>query len=249
VNLRPPPSTRGGAIALCAALLGSAPGPANATPQGAPTTLRALYGLTPPTRLEPAHTALLLVDFQAEFFDGRLPLPGGRRALERAARLVRWAHAAGVWVVHVHNEVVRADSPIFALGSRGSQPMPELEVSPGDRVLVKHLAGAFSRTELDGELRARGIETLIVAGLMTHLAVAITASDGAVLGYRVIVAGDATATRALPAAAGGPPLEPALLQRAALAILSDRVADVLDTPAILALPLGTPPGVRGPEAR
>jgi hypothetical protein len=54
----------------------------------------------------------------------------------------------------------------------------------------------------------------------------------------VIVAADATATRALPGALGDPSLEPALLQRASLAILADRVADVLDTSTILGLPLG-----------
>ncbi len=99
------------------------------------------------------------------------------------------------------------------------------------------MAGAFSKTGLDAELRARGIDTLIVAGLMTHLAVLTTASDGTVLGYRVIVAADATATRALPGAPDGPTLDAPTLQRAALASMADRVADVLTNPAIIGRPV------------
>jgi nicotinamidase-related amidase len=93
-----------------------------------------------------------------------------------------------------------------------------------------------SRTA-DAELRARGIDTLIVGGLMTHLAVLITATDAAMLDYRVIVASDATATRALPGAGGEAGVDAQTAQRAALDIMADRVADVMRARAILALPV------------
>lgn len=200
-------------------------------------TVRALYGLAAPDELSVAHTALVLVDFQEEFFHGRLPLPDGPAALRAAARLVRWARAARVRVVHVRNVVARADSLLFAPGSLGSQPVPELAEAPGELIVIKTLAGAFSRTDLDAQLRSRGIDTLIVAGLMTHLAVATTVSDGMVLGYRVLVAADATATRALPGAGGLAAVDAQTLQRAALAALADRAADVLETRALEALHL------------
>jgi nicotinamidase-related amidase len=120
-------------------------------------------------------------------------------------------------------------------GSSASAFVPELTPSTQDFVLVKTTGGAFSRTKLDDELHARGIDTLIVAGLMTHLAVSMTANDGTLLGYHVLVAADATATRALPAVGAVPGIDAAILQRAALAAMSDRVADILATPAILAL--------------
>ena len=72
---------------------------------------------------------------------------------------------------------------------------------------------------------------------MTHLAVLSTASDATVLGYRVVVAADATATRALPGAGGEDGVDPAALQRAALAAMADRVADVMPGRAIMALPI------------
>jgi nicotinamidase-related amidase len=118
-----------------------------------------------------------------------------------------------------------------------------LRPRPGNLVVRKRMAGAFSRTSLDADLRARGVDTLIVAGLMTHLAVFSTANDAMVLGYHVIVAGDATATRALPGAASttgdreAEVVDPTVLQRAALAAMADRAADVMLARAVMALPV------------
>jgi nicotinamidase-related amidase len=202
-----------------------------------PTTLRALYGLEPPAKLEARKTALVLVDFQREYVTGRLPLPTGHAAIERARVLADWAHREGVFVVLVQQVASRPGSPVFAAGGENTDFVPELAPKAGDFVLVKALGGAFSRTSLDKELHARGIETLVVAGLMTHLAVQTTAADAMVLGYRVIVAGDATATRALPAARGEAGVDAALLKRATLDAMADRVADVMLVRDVIALPV------------
>ncbi len=228
--------TLGLVAATTSVALGSVKGSMHPT-QNPPTTLRALYGLKAPTQLSAAHTALLLVDFQSEFFQGRLPLPDGARAVAAAARLASWARGSGLLVVEVRNIVPRPGSPIFAAGTATTEIVPQLAPHPEDLVLDKSMAGAFSRTELDARLRARGIDTLIVGGLMTHLAVNTTASDATVLGYRVIVAADATATRALPGAAGYAGVDAATLHRVALAAMADRVADVMLTESIVMLPV------------
>ena len=226
-----------------AVLLGSAaismatPGPRAGRPPEPPTTLRSLYSLSPPSELQGKKCALLLVDFQREFVDGRLPLPEVQAAIKHAVELANWARRAGILVVAVKNIVSRPGSPVFAESSASSAFVTELSPQPGDFVLTKAMAGAFSKTNLDLELKARGIDTLIVAGLMTHLAVLTTASDGMVLGYRVLVAADATATRTLPGAPGGAALDARTLQRAALASMADRAADVLTNRAIVGLPL------------
>jgi nicotinamidase-related amidase len=197
------------------------------TSSEAPTTLRALYGLKAPERFERAKTALVLVDFQEEFFSGKLRLPHGARAAVHAAELLEWARHQGILVVHVRNVVARPGSPIFAPDSPTSRIIRSLTPGVGEAVVTKSMVGAFSRTELDRELRARQIDTILVAGLMTHLAVQATAIDATVLGYRVVVASDASATRALPGAGGYTGVDAELLQRAALAGMADRVADVL----------------------
>jgi nicotinamidase-related amidase len=200
-----------------------------------PVTLRAMYGLEPPSSLSAAHTALVLVDFQKEFVDGRLPLPEVRVAIEHAAELTAWARRAGILIVFVRHVASRPDSKVFAQGSKTVDFVAGLRPDQRDLVVEKSMMGAFTRTDLDAELRGRHIDTLIVGGLMTHLAVQSTVNDGAVLGHRVIVAGDATATRALPGVDGERGVDAATLKRVALASMADRVADVMLSRAVMRL--------------
>ena len=225
-----------GMVTVSASALGCANAPMRSA-DDAPKTLRALYGLKAPTQLSAPRTALLLVDFQDEYFHGRLPLPKGTSAVEHAAALASWARASGILIVHVRNVVTRPGSPIFAAGSETTEIVPQLRPQPADIVLDKSMAGAFSHTDLDARLRARGVDTLIIGGLMTHLAVSTTASDGTVLGYRVIVAADATATRDLPGAVGYANVDATTLHHVALAALADRVADVMPEESITHLPI------------
>ena len=220
---------------LIAALLGAGAVAVGRAEQ--PTTLRALYGLKPPDTLLAAKTAVVLVDFQREFVSGHLPLPGASAAITRARGLTDWAHREGVLVVSVQQVATKPGALLFAVGAEPTALVPELEPAVGDLVVRKTLGGAFSRTDLDAELRARGIDTLIVCGFMTHLAVQMTANDALVLGYRVLVAGDATATRALPPARGETAVDAGLLQRAALDAMADRVADVMLVRDVVALPV------------
>lgn len=205
-----------------------------------PTRLRDLYGLPRPRSLHPAHTALVLVDFQNEFVTGGLKLPAAPAAITRATELARWARQADILVVLVENVIDRPGAPLFAAGAKNTELVPQLTPRPSDLVLRKNMAGAFSHTDFDQQLRTRGIDTLIVGGLMTHLAVLVTVIDASVLGYKVLVAADSTATRPLPGAAGEPAVDAPTLQRAALATLSDRFADVMRSSEIMNLPLAKP---------
>lgn len=203
-----------------------------------PRTLRALYGLAPPASLDRSKTALLLVDFQQEFFRGALPLPDGAAAVARAGQLLSWARRQQLLVVHVQHVAKQPDSPVFRPGSAEVESVPELDRAANEWVVTKSAAGAFTRSELDARLRERGISTLIVAGLMTHLAVDSTARDATLLGYAVVVASDATATRDLPGMDGARPVHHADVQRVALASLADRFADIATTQAITSWRVG-----------
>lgn len=214
-------------LSLGAVLSFALPLPAAPPASPSPTTLRSMYAIAPVSALEPRATALVLVDFQEEFVNGRLPLPDGPRAIAAASELLRWARANAIPVAHVQNVVTRPNSPIFVAGAPNTRIVVELRPSVGEHVVTKASGGAFTKTELDAWLRGRGIDTIVVAGLMTHLAVHLTASDAAVLGYRVIVAADATASRDLPAASGGRTLDHQVVHDVALASMADRFAEVL----------------------
>ncbi|WP_437274464.1 isochorismatase family protein [Sorangium sp. So ce375] len=206
---------------------------------GGPTTLRRLYGLGQVDRLHRARTALVLVDFQEEFFSGGLKLPGARAALENATRLLRWARESGITVAHVRN-VGAKGARLFAADSPRADFAPGARPLDGELVVTKSMAGGFTRTDLDDQLRRRGVDTIIVSGLMTHLAVDSTVRDGLVLGYRVVLPSDASASRDLPAvegARGALLLDHRTVHEVSLAALADRFADVLPTEAVVALPL------------
>ena len=150
-----------------------------------PITLRTLYGMKPIASFDAARTALVLVDFQEELLRGPIRVDGGDAAVHQARVLLDWARTNGVHVVHVRNVVPRADSPVFAPGSPLLAFTRELEPASGEAVVTKPMAGGFSRSDLDAALRTRGVDTVVVAGIMTHLAVDTTAREGTVLGYRV----------------------------------------------------------------
>lgn len=202
-----------------------------------PATLRATYGMAAPTSLEAGFTALVMVDFQEEFFRGKLPVARGASAATHGRELLAWARESGIEVVHVHNVAAKADSPVFAPGSAGARFADGFSPTGAELTIVKASGGGFTKTNLDAELRGRGIDTIVVAGIMTHLAVEQTARDAALLGYRVVVASDASATRDLPSPDGHGVIKAAAVHEVALASLADRFADPMTTAAIRALPI------------
>jgi len=198
-------------------------------------TLRQMAGLKAPESLTPDKTALVLIDFQGDYFDpAKLLLPDGRRAAGQAAQLVDAADAAGVKVFHMQHTAPSPASPLFAPGSAGWAFVEPVTPRPGHEVVAKTLPSSFVRTELDAKLRAAGVDTVVIAGLMTHMCVDATARDAVSNGYKVIVAADACATRDLPAGDGGT-IAARDVHRATLAALGDRFADIMDTGALVTL--------------
>jgi nicotinamidase-related amidase len=63
----------------------------------------------------------------------------------------------------------------------------------GDIIVRKVRVGAFSTTDLDAQLRERGVDTLILAGISTSGVVLSTVRDASDRDYRVIVLSDSTA--------------------------------------------------------
>ena len=67
---------------------------------------------------------------------------------------------------------------------------------PGDVVITKRQWGAFYGTDLDLQLRRRGIDTMILCGISTTIGVESTARDAFERGYQQIFVEDAMAAHA-----------------------------------------------------
>ncbi len=186
----------------------------------APKTLLDMAGV-PNRPHHLAEAAVVMIDAQMEYVNGRLPLSGIGPALEEGARLLAAARAAGRPVVHVQHKgkgegLFGPDGPFFAIA-------PQVAPLEGEAVVEKVVPNALADGVLDARLKDLGVSNIIVAGFMTHLCVSTTARTALDLGYGCTVLGPACATRDLPDGRGGVvPAEE--LHRVELAALSDRFA-------------------------
>ena len=80
-------------------------------------------------------------------------------------------------------------SPDFA------EILPEMGPKPGDVVVTKHHPCAFNGTDLDIQLRRRGIQTIVLCGISTNVGVEATARIGFEYGYNLVFADDAMSAR------------------------------------------------------
>ncbi|HEV7310048.1 isochorismatase family protein [Ensifer sp.] len=198
-------------------------------------TIRTIAGACAPESLDPGKTALLVIDFQNEYFAGRMPIPDGEKALASAKRLIEHADGEGMAVYHVKH-VTPAGSPVFAEDSATSDFHRDIRPAANHAVVSKSSVSVFASTDLGERLKAAGLDTLVITGLMTHACVAGAARDAVPLGFNVIVASDACATRDLDTG-DGEVVSHATLHRASLVAIDDTFGDILTTDQVLALPL------------
>jgi nicotinamidase-related amidase len=79
-------------------------------------------------------------------------------------------------------------------GERGHDFIDELAPAAGEIVIDKPGYSAFVNTDLEQQLRARGIQTLILTGVSTEVCVSSTLRSAVDLGYRCITVRDACAS-------------------------------------------------------
>jgi nicotinamidase-related amidase len=158
-------------------------------------------------KVQPAKSALLLMDFQ----NAIVGMAGeqGPELLERAQKARAAAKAAGVAVMHVRVAFTEADyaavsprnksfaalsaSRFITDGSAPADIHPALSPASDEEVFRKIRVGAFSTTNLAERLKARGIDTLILAGIATSGVVLSTLRDAADRDYRLFVLADCCA--------------------------------------------------------
>jgi nicotinamidase-related amidase len=173
-------------------------------------------------------TALLVIDIQAFYFPGGIvPLVEPEAASANARRLVELFRAAGRPVIHVQH----LPKGVAAPDPTGIDPQyrihPDVLPRDGEVVIGKHHANSFRDTDLLAKLRSLGVTRLVVCGMQTHMCVEAAVRAAADLGFEVIVARDACATRAL--ADNGVEVPAAQVHAAALAAMASSYATVVST--------------------
>jgi nicotinamidase-related amidase len=169
--------------------------------------------------------ALVVVDIQNDYFaGGGNPLEGPDAAAEKARRLLDAFRSAGRPIVHMQHVWDEPDAPYMRPGTPGIEIHPTVAPAEGEPVLQKTSPNSFLDTQLEAELRTRGVDQLVVCGMMTAMCVDATVRAAADLGFRTSVAHDACATRDLEF--GGQVIPARSVHGAFLAALADGYAEV-----------------------
>ena len=165
-------------------------------------------------RWDPRWTALLVVDVQNDFVSSKgsaakrgEDVSAAQAAVPMLIRLIDEARRVGLTVVYIkttHSEWTDTPSWIYrksqqsALdtcreGTWGAEFYQGISPLPSERVVIKHRYSAFINTDLNTVLKAKGIESVLVAGVATNVCVETTARDAYMYDYYVTMVEDCAA--------------------------------------------------------
>lgn len=152
--------------------------------------------------LDPQKTALVLIDLQNGIVSrDTKPYPAAD-VVQRARTLAEAFRAKGSPVVYIHVLLdqflpLPVDEPTNVPKNIPASATDIAEAAgkqPGDLLIAKRHWGAFGQTTLEQELRSRGIETVVLAGIATNLGVESTLRQGTGLGFHFVTVEDACTT-------------------------------------------------------
>jgi len=154
--------------------------------------------------LDSATTALIVIDLQRGIVARQSGPHSSADVVARSARLADRFRELGATVVLVNvafaadkrdllTPPVDSPNPPAQLPPDWSQLVPEIGPRDGDILITKHQWGAFYGTELDLQLRRRGVRTIVLCGIATNFGVESTARDGWERNYEIVFAEDAMA--------------------------------------------------------
>lgn len=167
--------------------------------------------------LNPAKTALVIIDMQNYFVapGAQGEIPTAREvvpSINRLAQAMRAAKSNVIWVQNSTNGTRESWSVManhlmtparaahrwaaMAEGAEGFKLWPALDARPEDFYIIKKRFSAFIQgsSNIEAFCRARGIDTLLIAGTASNGCCESTARDATMLNFKVAMISDASAT-------------------------------------------------------
>src|SRR5271154_6357747 len=136
------------------------------------------------SHIDPGSAALLVMDYQVDTLTRFVTAAQSADAIACAPHLIATARDTGMMVIHVvvafrpgHPEV-SPRNPLFSAlkangmmvaGTEGAAIHPAAAAREGEPIVVKHRISPFVGTDLETLLRANGIDTLVLAGVVLHV--------------------------------------------------------------------------------
>ena len=146
--------------------------------------------------------ALVVIDLQKGVVGMKGQPNDIQSVVENNVKLAKAVRDQGGLIVLVHVDFIDGQDALQPVtdgqgGMGGERPkdfselIPELQPEPGDLVVTKRNWGAFFGTELDLQLRRRGIDTIVLTGIATGIGVDTTAREAFQRNYQQIFVEDA----------------------------------------------------------
>lgn len=144
------------------------------------------------------NTALLVIDIQKDYFPGgKYELVEPLAAAQKAYMLLQCFREHHGHHVHIQHVSLEPDAAFFIRGDSGTDIHDSVAHFEGEPIVYKHEPNAFLNTNLLDLLKNWNIERVVICGMMTHMCVDATARAASDLGFQVMIASDACATRSL----------------------------------------------------
>ncbi|MFT4563747.1 MAG: nicotinamidase-related amidase [Gammaproteobacteria bacterium] len=142
--------------------------------------------------------ALILVDIQNDYFaGGTMELTGMAMACDLARMVLGSFRKHRAPLFHIQHLAVKPDALFFVPNTHGVEHHEATKPNASEVVIQKNFPNAFRGTDLEEQLRAKGIEHLVIVGAMSHMCIDATTRAAFDLGFRCTVVHDACATRDL----------------------------------------------------
>lgn len=141
--------------------------------------------------------ALIVIDLQNDYFcGGNMELQGVNEALIQTNKLIKYARKEKYKIYFVQHFATKDDATFFVTNTKGVELHQDLDIQD-DIIIKKNYPNSFIDTTLKYELDKENISELIMCGAMTHMCIDTTVRAGFDLGYKILVASDACATKDL----------------------------------------------------
>jgi len=137
-------------------------------------------------------TALLVIDVQMALAhdDANGAERSCPQATENISSLLATFRERGDEIVHIHHHGTDPDDPFYS-DAPGAAVQPFAQPIGDEAVRVKHVSSAFARSTLEADLRAKGIERLVLCGATANHCVESATRAASDLGFDTIYAADA----------------------------------------------------------
>jgi nicotinamidase-related amidase len=142
--------------------------------------------------------ALLIIDVQNDYFpNGKLELDGSIKAVEKIRKMIDKFHTEKLPIIYIRHIAKNKNATFFIEGTNGTEIYEEIKPEQDDIIIEKHYPNSFRETELKKICEAKGIDTLVIVGMMTHMCVDTTTRAAKDLGFDCILISDCCATKDL----------------------------------------------------